>query len=75
VPKHLKDASYEGAKKLGHGTGYEYSHNHESGYVEQVYLTEKRVYYEPVERGFEAEILKRMKQLRPDKSSESELKN
>jgi putative ATPase len=60
VPKHLRDAHYQGAKKLGHGEEYQYSHDHESGYVEQEYLTEARQYYEPVDRGYEAEIRKRL---------------
>ena len=28
VPAHLRDAHYQGAKALGHGTGYEYPHDH-----------------------------------------------
>ena len=35
VPEHLRDASYRSAKKLGHGEGYQYSHDHEGGWVEQ----------------------------------------
>jgi putative ATPase len=64
VPKHLRDASYRGAEKLGHGEGYEYSHNHPGGWVEQAYLPEQRRYYEPTDRGFEAEIRKRLEALR-----------
>ena len=60
VPKHLKDAHYQGAKDLGHGEGYQYAHNSESGYVEQDYLGVDRTYYEPVDRGFEAEIKRRL---------------
>src|SRR5262245_19170392 len=60
VPKHLRDASYQGAKSFGHGEGYKYSHDYEGGHAEQEYLPEERRYYEPVERGFEAEIRKRM---------------
>jgi putative ATPase len=60
VPKHLRDASYQGAKEFGHGEGYKYSHDYEGGVVEQQYLPEDRRYYEPVDRGFEAEIRKRM---------------
>jgi len=64
VPEHLRDASYYGAKKLGHGIGYEYSHDHEGGWVAQDYLGEARRYYEPVERGYEAEIKRRLDALR-----------
>src|SRR5437016_10520733 len=64
VPEHLRDAHYQGAKKLGHGKDYKYSHDYEGGYVQQQYLPEERRYYEPTDRGFEAEIRKRMEELR-----------
>ena len=64
VPKHLRDKHYPGAEKLGHGEGYEYSHDHPDGWVDQAYLPEDRRYYEPVERGFEAEIRRRIEELR-----------
>ncbi len=38
VPNHLKDSHYAGAKKLGHGVGYQYPHNDPSGWVPQQYL-------------------------------------
>jgi len=28
VPEHLRDAHYAGAKKMGHGAGYDYAHDH-----------------------------------------------
>jgi putative ATPase len=46
-PPHLRDASYRGAKDLGHGAGYRYPHSY-GGWVEQQYLPEKlsgRRYY------------------------------
>ena len=46
VPDHLKDSSYPGAKKLGHGKGYKYPHDY-SGQVEQEYLPKKKKYYNP----------------------------
>ncbi len=64
VPKHLRDSHYRGAAELGHGAGYEYSHNHPDGWVDQAYLPEDRRYYEPVDRGFEAELLRRVEELR-----------
>lgn len=63
VPAHLRDAHYPGAGELGHGEGYKYSHDYEGGHVDQEYLPEERRYYEPVERGYEAEIKKRMEAL------------
>jgi putative ATPase len=64
VPEHLRDAHYRGAQKLGHGEGYKYSHNFEGGWVQQDYLPETRRYYEPVERGYEAEIRRRLEELK-----------
>jgi len=60
VPRHLRDNHYQGAEQLGHGAGYQYSHDHPDGWVNQEYLPEARRYYEPVDRGFEAEIKKRL---------------
>lgn len=64
VPVHLRDTHYRGAEQLGHGTDYQYSHDFEGGWVDQAYLPEERRYYEPVERGYEAEIRKRLEELR-----------
>ena len=60
VPEHLRDAHYKGAKKLGHGAGYKYSHDYEGGYVPQAYLPEGRRYYEPTEHGLEKRIKERL---------------
>lgn len=60
VPTHLRDSHYQGARQLGHGAGYKYSHDYEGGYVEQEYLPEERRYYEPTDRGYEAEIRRRL---------------
>ena len=60
VPKHLRDKHYAGAAKLGHGEGYKYAHDHEGGYVEQDYLGVDKTYYTPTDRGFEAEITRRL---------------
>ncbi len=67
VPKHLRDASYQGAKQFGHGEGYEYSHDHPGAWSDQWYLPEDRRYYEPTERGYEAVIRERMEELRKRK--------
>ena len=60
VPKHLRDAHYKSAKKLGHGEGYQYAHDHEGGYVPQAYLPEGRIYYEPTEIGYEKRVKERL---------------
>src|SRR5476651_2095511 len=67
VPAHLRDSHYQGAKEFGHGADYQYSHDHEGGWVDQQYLPEERRYYLPIERGYEAEIKKRMEALRAKK--------
>jgi putative ATPase len=60
VPAHLRDAHYRGAAKLGHGIGYEYSHDHPDAIAPQAYLPEERTYYVPTNRGFESEIMRRL---------------
>lgn len=63
VPAHLRDASYPGAKRLGHGKGYLYPHDYPEGHVEQVYLPEGAAsgpYYEPTEHGYEARVRERL---------------
>jgi putative ATPase len=54
VPKHLRDASYKGARQLGHGEGYRYPHDFPGHAVEQQYRppsTTDRRYYEPTGQG------------------------
>ena len=64
VPLHLRDTHYTGSEQLGHGADYKYSHDFPEGWVPQAYLPEERRYYEPVDRGYEAEIRKRLEALR-----------
>ncbi|TWU22924.1 Replication-associated recombination protein A [Novipirellula galeiformis] len=64
VPKHLRCAHYGGAKSLGHGEGYQYSHDAEEGIAAQEYLGVDRKYYEPVDRGFEQTLRARMDEIR-----------
>ena len=66
VPPHLRDAHYAGAKKLGHGLGYQYPHKSPVGYIEQDYLGQKldKPYYQPKAVGREkiiADYLKKLK--------------
>lgn len=54
VPVHLKDAHYQGAKKLGYGVGYKYPHDYEGSWVKQQYLPDEikhKKYYVPKENG------------------------
>ena len=67
VPRHLRDASYPGAARLGHGKGYVYPHDDPAGVVQQQYapdgLTGRR-YYEPTTRGGEARVTERAERIR-----------
>lgn len=60
VPVQLRDAHYPGAARLGHGEGYQYAHDHAGGWVAADYLGVERTYYEPVDRGVEADLQKRL---------------
>jgi putative ATPase len=56
VPSHLRDASYAGAKRLGHGEGYRYPHDHPGHRVEQEYRPPRcagKRYYVPSGEGEE----------------------
>ncbi|MGB7158675.1 MAG: hypothetical protein WBD40_11450, partial [Tepidisphaeraceae bacterium] len=64
VPVHLKDGSAGAGARLGHGKGYKYAHDYEGGFVEQDYLGVDNIYYEPTDRGYEAQIRERLKALR-----------
>src|SRR5262249_59198493 len=64
VPVQLRDSHYPGAKRLGHGEGYEYSHNAPDAVSAQDYLGVEREYYRPVERGFEKELAQRLEAIR-----------
>jgi putative ATPase len=63
VPRHLRDGHYAGSKRLGSGIGYKYAHDFEGGCVQQDYLGVDRPYYTPTDRGYEAQILQRMKEI------------
>jgi putative ATPase len=66
-PPYLQDAHYPGAKQLGRGEGYRYPHD-EPGAVTDQSLAPESVrgerFYEPTDRGFEAELTERLERLR-----------
>jgi putative ATPase len=67
VPKPLRDAHYPGAKRLGHGKGYRYSHDSDFGVVSQQYLPDElkgTEYYTPTNHGNEREVSARLAKLR-----------
>src|SRR3989338_3141602 len=63
VPNHLRDKSYSGAKRMGHGEGYEYVHKHPDHYIKQEYIKKKGRYYKPTAFGYEKVHQEQLKKL------------
>jgi putative ATPase len=66
VPAHLRSTGYAGAEKLGHGSGYRYSHDFEGGVVDQQYFPDEippDVLYEPGDLGEEGSIKARLRDI------------
>jgi putative ATPase len=62
-PKHILNAPTRLMRNLGYGKGYEYDHATEEGFSGQNYFPDgmaREVFYDPVDRGFEREIKKRL---------------
>ena len=62
VPDHLKNAPSELMKRLGHGEGYRYPHDH-GGWVPDHYLPDAlrgAVFYAPKDAGYERHIAERL---------------
>jgi putative ATPase len=72
VPKHLQDAHYPGAKRLGRGEGYRYAHDYEEGFVVQDYGVPRGTYYHPSDRGKEAEFKERLERFARREAEEEE---
>lgn len=68
VPNHLRNAPTKLLKELGHGKEYRYAHDEPHAYAAgETYLPEGMVepyWYEPVDRGLEAQIAEKMAFLR-----------
>ncbi len=67
IPKPLRDAHYPGAARLGHGKGYQYSHDADFGVATQQYLPDELVgtrYYEPTGYGNERDVAARLEKIR-----------
>jgi putative ATPase len=65
VPLHLRNAPTPLMKALEYGKGYEYAHDAAEGITAMECLPPSRqgtTYYEPVDRGFEREIRRRLEQ-------------
>src|SRR5919204_263041 len=66
-PAYLRDAHYPGARKLGRGVGYVYPHDEPGGVAGQPVMPEElrgERFYEPTDRGSEAELGRRLAELR-----------
>ena len=59
VPEHLRDASYGGAERLGHGAGYEMPRSEAEGRGQEC-ATERRTFYRPGEAGYEKAVRDRL---------------
>ncbi len=62
-PKHILNAPTQLMKDQGYGEGYAYDHDAEDAFSGQNYFPDgmkRGVYYQPVERGFERELKKRL---------------
>ncbi|AQX26460.1 replication-associated recombination protein A [Bartonella sp. Raccoon60] len=62
-PKHILNAPTKFMKEEGYGHGYRYDHDEQDAFSGQEYFPEElghQIYYQPQERGFEREIIKRL---------------
>ncbi len=62
-PQNILNAPTKLMKQIGYGKGYTYDHDADEGFSGDNYWPaemEPQTYYEPVERGFEREVAKRM---------------
>ncbi|PGH53472.1 AAA family ATPase [Azospirillum palustre] len=62
-PKHILNAPTKLMKTIGYGKGYEYDHDTADGFSGQNYFPDgmaRREFYQPVERGFERDLRKRL---------------
>jgi putative ATPase len=75
-PMHILNAPTKLMRELGYSKGYEYDHDTAEGFSGQNYFPDgmqRREFYQPVERGFEREIMKRLeywKKLRAQRTGE-----
>jgi putative ATPase len=66
VPAHLRSTGYQGAHEVGHGMGYEYSHDFPGAVTAQQFFpdgVEPEILYRPGDRGEEAVVRKRLDQI------------
>src|SRR5262249_49720859 len=64
VPLHIRNAPTGLMKSIGYGKGYRYAHNYEDAITDMTCLPDSLAgtkFYEPTDRGFEAEVQKRLR--------------
>ena len=62
-PTHILNAPTKMMKDIGYGDGYAYDHNEKGGFSGQNYFPDgmpRKKLYQPIDRGFEREISKRL---------------
>jgi len=75
-PAHILNAPTKLMKDVGYGKGYAYDHDADEGFSGADYWPKeigRQTYYEPVERGFEREVRKRLEywhKLRAERGAE-----
>jgi len=75
VPPHLRDSSYRGAGRLGHGEGYLYPHDYSGHFVGQEYLPpaiSDKKFYRPTCQGREKEIREYLEKIRQKKNNNND---
>lgn len=75
VPTHLRDSHYRSAAAIGHGEGYVYPHDRTDAWVGQEYRpagVAGHRYYEPSDRGHEAEVAERLRRWRKEEPTPDE---
>ncbi len=73
VPLQLRNDSFRGAQELGYAQGYQYAHDFPEGVAPMEFMPEgleDTQYYQPTERGYEANITRRLAHIRSILSSE-----
>lgn len=67
VPLQLRNDAFSGAKDLGYSEGYKYAHDYPGGVAQVEFMPEGMEgtrYYEPTDRGYEANITPRLARIR-----------
>lgn len=75
IPMSLRSSKTELNRQMGYGKGYLYSHEGPKGFLPQQFLPDKiksQVFYEPLSRGFEKNIIEYLKWMKSSSKNEEE---